>query len=272
MAMMLVNGKKTNVIQMNPKGKKTIIMIHGLFTGLAVYYFSIAPRLAKKYHVVLYDLRGHGLSELCEEMLTPKNLSEDLVALMSTLKIEKAYLVGYSFGGSVALYTSIYYPHLVERLAVIDMSYLSENELGFISGVDFDADVDIDVDADVDADVDMDVDFEIEIKKHIQAINGKVPNQVSEKAMKRLKNMFGDGKLATMLQASRQILEELPIIELKTPVLLLYGRKSPYLQTGKKLQKEITNARLRIGRGDHNIPLQSPLWLVWYIRKFLAQS
>ena len=250
MAMMMINGKRTNVIQMNSEGKKTIVMIHGLFTSLSVYYFHIAPRLAKKYHVVLYDLRGHGLSEPCEELLNPKNLSEDLVALMSVLKIEKAHVVGYSFGGGIALYTALHYPHLVECVTLIDMPYLNEAEFSLLS------------------DSDADFDFETEVKKHTQSTNIKIPDQVSRRTMTRLEKMFGDGKLTRILIASRQILEALPLTELKVPILLLYGGKSPYLETGKRLQTMLQGARLRIGKGDHNIPVQSALWVYWQLRNF----
>ena len=239
-----------NVIQMNPEGKKTIVMIHGLFTSLSVYYFHIAPRLAKKYHVVLYDLSGHGLSESCEELLTPKNLSEDLVALMSALEIEKAHVVGYSFGGGVALYTAMHHPHLIERLALIDMPYLNEMEFALLS------------------DAGANFDFETEIKKHTQSTSIKIPDQVSKRTMARLEKMFGDGKLEKTLVVSHQILAELSITELKMPTLLIYGKKSPYLETGKRLRKEIQGARLCICRGDHNIPVQSPLWIYAYLRLF----
>ena len=41
-----------------------LVMLHGLLVGsLATWYFTAAPALAARGHVVLYDLRGHGLSE-----------------------------------------------------------------------------------------------------------------------------------------------------------------------------------------------------------------
>jgi pimeloyl-ACP methyl ester carboxylesterase len=253
MAIMMINGRKMNVIQMNPEGEKTIVMIHGLFTSLSVYYFAIAPRLAKKYHVVLYDLSGHGLSESREEMLTLKNLSEDLIALMAKFKIEKTYVIGYSFGGVIALYTAMQHPNRVERLALIDMPYLDEAEF------------------DLSPNVEANFDFEMEVKKHVKSTKIKIPNQVSQRIMVRLEKMFGGGKLVKTLVASRQVLNELPITELKVPTLLIYGKKSPYLVTGRRLQKAFQNAQLRIGRGDHNIPVQSALWVYWQLRKFFKR-
>jgi len=250
MAIMLINGKKTNVIQMNLGGKKTIVMVHGLFTSLSVYYFHIAPRLAKKYHVVLYDLSGHGLSEAGDELLTPKNLSKELVALMLALKIEQAHVVGYSFGGGVALYTALHHPHLVERLTLIDMPDFSEEE--FMLQTNNVAHLD----------------FEQEVKRYSQSTTIHIPEQVSRRTMARLKTMFGDGQLTKMLTASRQLLAELPLTQLTTPTLLLYGKKSPYLATGKKLKRLIPHARMQIGKGDHNIPVQSTLWVYWQLRNF----
>jgi len=245
--MMMINGRKTNVVQMNPEGEKTIVMVHGLFTSLSVYYFAIAPRLAKKYHVVLYDLSGHGLSEAREEVLTPKNLSEDLVALMKQLNIEKACVVGYSFGGAVALYTAVHHD-LVERLVLIDMPWLDEAEFSLSS--------------------DDDIDLKVEIEKHVQSTKIRIPDQVSKRTWIRLEKMFGDGKLTKTLVASHQVLKALSITELKIPTLLLYGKKSPYLETGKRLRTAVKDARLRIGRGDHNLPVQSALWVYWQVRIF----
>ena len=54
---------RLHVQELNPEGKETIIMVHGMFSNLAVYYFNIAPMLAKHFRVVLFDMKGHGMSE-----------------------------------------------------------------------------------------------------------------------------------------------------------------------------------------------------------------
>ena len=52
-------------------------------------------------------------------------MSEDIAKFFSDQKIEKASILGHSMGGRAMMYFALKYPHLVERLIVVDISPVS---------------------------------------------------------------------------------------------------------------------------------------------------
>ena len=49
-----------------------------------------------------------------------KDYADGVLELMDKLNIEKATLVGHSFGGRVAIYIAAKYPEKVEKLVLVD--------------------------------------------------------------------------------------------------------------------------------------------------------
>ncbi|MEH0842655.1 alpha/beta fold hydrolase [Micromonospora sp. CPCC 205711] len=74
------------------------------------------PTLAERHRVIALDLRGHGDSALPPE---PFAHHYDVVGLLDALDIERAALVGCSFGGAVAIDTALAYPERVSALALL---------------------------------------------------------------------------------------------------------------------------------------------------------
>ncbi len=90
-----------------------VILIHGVLANsdLNWRFPSIIRKLSKNFHVISFDLRGHGKSD------KPRGkenygieLVHDICRLMDNLNIEKAHIVGYSLGGFIALKFATYYP------------------------------------------------------------------------------------------------------------------------------------------------------------------
>ncbi|MBC8334805.1 MAG: 2-succinyl-6-hydroxy-2,4-cyclohexadiene-1-carboxylate synthase [Anaerolineales bacterium] len=93
-----------------------IIFLHG-FMGLGQDWKNIARPLSEKFYCLFPDLPGHGENPLDAQ---PGHVAW-ASALRDTLQIrslKRAYLVGYSMGGRLALYFSLKYPELVEGLAM----------------------------------------------------------------------------------------------------------------------------------------------------------
>jgi pimeloyl-ACP methyl ester carboxylesterase len=82
-----------------------VILIHGFTASAAMNWISpgIFDELAKKYHVIAIDNRGHGRSgKPHDPQAYGVNMVEDVRRLLDHLKIEKAHLVGYSMGGFIS--------------------------------------------------------------------------------------------------------------------------------------------------------------------------
>lgn len=86
-----------------------IIFIHPpLLTSINFKYQ--VEQLSKDFQTIIFDIRGHGNSSYSEESLTYPLISKDMVHILDHIKIDKAYLCGYSTGGSIALDFLINYP------------------------------------------------------------------------------------------------------------------------------------------------------------------
>ncbi len=94
-------------------GAPTIILIHGASGNLHDMTFSLAPRLRQTHHVVAFDRPGLGHSEpLHDKGETPREQARHLAAAARKLGVERAIVVGHSYGGAVALAFALEAPDL----------------------------------------------------------------------------------------------------------------------------------------------------------------
>lgn len=85
------------------KGKGIpIVFIHPPVLTCVNFKYQV-EELSKEFQVITFDIRGHGRSQYSEQPLTYPLIIKDIKYLLDHLKIKKAFLCGYSIGGSVVL-------------------------------------------------------------------------------------------------------------------------------------------------------------------------
>lgn len=95
---------------------EAVIFLHGF--GLDARMWDEAFALvARTRRAVRYDLRGYGRSP---QPVGPYSHVEDLAAVLASLSISKAHVVGLSMGGRIALRAALERPDLVRSLLVVD--------------------------------------------------------------------------------------------------------------------------------------------------------
>lgn len=96
-----------------------IVLIHALSMDSRMWR-EVVPRLAATgTRVIAYDLRGHGHARGAPLTRSLDHLCADLELLLDTLGIEMADIYGASYGGAVAQYFALDYPHRTRSLAVL---------------------------------------------------------------------------------------------------------------------------------------------------------
>jgi pimeloyl-ACP methyl ester carboxylesterase len=95
------------------------IFIHGV-TGHAAAWSGVAPSLVQHGRCLALDLRGHGDSQWADDYATSTHAA-DVVAVLDALGLERAALVGSSWGALIALATASIAPDRVRRLALVDI-------------------------------------------------------------------------------------------------------------------------------------------------------
>lgn len=96
-----------------------MVLLHGLGSTHRIWDLA-APLLSERFHVVAYDQRGHGFSEKPDGGYDLDTLSADLRGLVEALGLGPGYVVGHSWGGSVALAYAGRYPRDCPGIALID--------------------------------------------------------------------------------------------------------------------------------------------------------
>jgi pimeloyl-ACP methyl ester carboxylesterase len=114
-----------------------VVLIGGL--GLSVYetFGSFVPRLAQSHRVLAIDHPGHGGGPRDRSLGAdggPRGSDDilgeaeaNIVAILGTLGIERAMIVGHSAGGAVAQKLARDYPELVERLVLVGSAMTFED-------------------------------------------------------------------------------------------------------------------------------------------------
>lgn len=97
-----------------------VVLVHGLATSQAFWNLALVARLAESYRVTTYDLRGHGYSGMPPTGYAPAQMACDLAGLCDALAIERAHLVGHSFGGQVVAELALAQPQRARSLVLAD--------------------------------------------------------------------------------------------------------------------------------------------------------
>jgi 3-oxoadipate enol-lactonase len=101
-----------------PEEGELLILNNGVFMNTASWAFQL-PELSRRYRVLTYDMRGQGQSEHPSGRYTLEQHGDDLVALMDALGLDKAHMVGTSYGGELNLVMGIHHPERCQSLTII---------------------------------------------------------------------------------------------------------------------------------------------------------
>ena len=95
-----------------------LVLIHGMTLDTRMWDDQFEP-LAREYRVVRYDARGFGKSAL-PTAGRPYAHTDDLRALLKHLEIGRAFILGLSMGGGIALDFALAHPEATEALIPVD--------------------------------------------------------------------------------------------------------------------------------------------------------
>ncbi|MFD4525109.1 SDR family oxidoreductase [Streptomyces sp. NPDC058470] len=122
-------GVELCVAELGDSQQPTIVLVHGYPDSKEVWS-EVAGRLSERFHVVLYDVRGHGRSSVPQPLrggFTLEKLTDDFLAVVDAVSPDKpVHLVGHDWGsvqswefvtvarteGRIASFTSLSGPSL----------------------------------------------------------------------------------------------------------------------------------------------------------------
>jgi len=96
------------------------VFIHGAFIADTFRPLLAEPSLAGRYRLILYHRRGYAGSSHASDLVSIALQAADCRALLRHLGVERAHVVGHSYGGDVALQLALDSPSLVHSLALLE--------------------------------------------------------------------------------------------------------------------------------------------------------
>ena len=241
------------------QGSKRVLFVHGfVWDNLSSWYFSVATSVAAKAEVMLYDLRGHGLTEQPANGYSLDDMVLDLGALLDETGFgsRPIHLVGNSFGGLVATAFAASFPERVASLVLVD---------ALVGDETWAADVRKTLLTEGEA-------RERRITKDFRAWTGRYGDPKNTRLAKAAERLVRDTSLLDDLAASREITQE-DLDRISCPVLALYGEKSHVHTKGKLLAESLNRCDLEIvPGGSHVILLEAPEFVRERLMAWLEQQ
>jgi pimeloyl-ACP methyl ester carboxylesterase len=99
-----------------------VVLLHGLGASMYSWRHTIAPVAAAGFRVIAVDHKGLGFSDRPERGYSNSDYVRLTVALLDSLGIHDAVLVGNSMGGQIALEVALAHPERLRGLALLATS------------------------------------------------------------------------------------------------------------------------------------------------------
>ena len=117
----VANGIRIHLAEAGDPGAPPVICLHGWPQHWYLWRNLIGP-LAESRRVICPDLRGLGWSEAPRDGYEKEGLTDDLLALLDVLEIERASLVGHDWGGFVTFLACLRQPERFDRHVALNVA------------------------------------------------------------------------------------------------------------------------------------------------------
>ncbi|MFC1888310.1 alpha/beta fold hydrolase [Thermodesulfobacteriota bacterium] len=257
-----------------------VVLIHGMGGNMSFWHANTTlTNLMKEFRVTVYDLKGHGYSTFTDDGYKSSDMADDLAGLMDAIGLEKAYLVGHSFGGMVALHTAISHP---EKVAGTVLTEVSVPALAHV--------VDLDkwkykearkkklmeIDPNLPTYLDGFNMYLLEYRLRNAEVDKNLPldkfgmRKGLKRIAKRVLKLLDETTAKKDMKDPASLTEE-SFIQVTQPTLALYGQYSPLVPIATFLSDNLANCvKVEVPEAGHLFPARLPEAFVKNIRDFIV--
>ena len=274
MPFVTVNGRR-HFYQQQGAGPD-IILVHGVTGDLSIWFLCKAMQeLSATHRVTAYDLRGHGYSDAPPTGYTSVDQAGDLFAMMDVLGIEKASLVGHSFGGVIVAHAAALAPQRVESVVFSDPYFPALRHLEDVSKWGhweaFRTEA-------LDAGVELSGEHWYDLGKFFDQVM-----HLSDERMLKLRQSVGLPALGRLLRLGNTTCGDDSKVEagltaemiaaIDVPAMAIYGEHSPFLSTAQFLAENLRDCRTAIvPDAKHRAPEENPELFTLALKEFFAET
>ncbi len=104
--------------------KPPVVLVHG-FSDNGLCWTPVARALEADYDLIMYDARGHGLSDRPEHGYSPDHHADDLAGLVRALGLDAPAILGHSMGACTTAMAAARYPDLMRAALLEDPPFFA---------------------------------------------------------------------------------------------------------------------------------------------------
>ena len=105
-----------------PKPNKPVIVLSNSLGTMMDMWQPQFDAFTERYGVLLYDMRGHGLSSVMPGGYSLDRLGCDIIELLDELELKKVHFCGLSIGGMLGQWLSVVHPQRILSLVLANTS------------------------------------------------------------------------------------------------------------------------------------------------------
>lgn len=117
MAFARINGIVLHHQVLGPSDGPVLVFLNSLGSDFRIWQ-EVVPAFADRFRIVLYDKRGHGLSDAPPSPYSIDDHADDLLGLLDHLGIERYSLVGLSVGGLISQRLAVRCPERIQTITL----------------------------------------------------------------------------------------------------------------------------------------------------------
>ena len=102
----------------NLQSRETLVFLNGLSQSTMAWLLT-TPHFRDNYKIVLLDFIFQGQSDKSGDVRDFDTHARDVKSVLQELQIEKATLIGLSYGSLVAQHFALHYPHMLNKLVLM---------------------------------------------------------------------------------------------------------------------------------------------------------
>jgi pimeloyl-ACP methyl ester carboxylesterase len=256
-------------------GATPILVLHGSNYYDSYDWIPVAAALASDREVVVPDRRGWGESTWSPSKDYSRDaLIDDMLAVMRTLRWEKAIVMGHSGGGPTVISFAAHFPNQTAKLVIVDSQMNRDEDAGSGQTVGNAPLVFPSIEAAMARFARLNnpprigVDQERATHALIKVDNGYMLKRDPDNGNKK---PIGEGAALPRRQYADMWTE---LKGLRCPVMLVRGLRSDRYKPAdlERIARELPNIRHETVDSQHDVPRMAPDALVAHVKSFIATS
>lgn len=248
----VINGTLTHYLLINPKAKKTAILLHGWGHNSSLWQ-NAALEFDPSYRYYLLDLPGFGNTQNLSSVADIPEFTQFVLSFIKKMKINHPLVIGHSFGGQIAIDLAASHPDLPSALILIAPAGIRT--------------------------LDPKLNLKVYLINHLARLYRPIKKAVPFLTYTPLTNNLASADYKAASPANRQVLKKIirydlthKLNQITSSTLIVWPELDQELPNFSKiLTDHIPDSRLRVLYGqDHNPHLNNPLELISAVNHFLS--